>query len=50
MEHAERNEEWIDDDHREQSCWKFKEQRIVERAIQSVLGMIRTIRSAIEFK
>ena len=27
MEHDESDEEWIEDDHREQPCWKFVEQR-----------------------
>ena len=27
VEHAWSNQEWIEDDHREQSCWKFEEQR-----------------------
>ena len=27
MEHAKSNEVWVEDDHREESCWKFDEQR-----------------------
>ena len=27
MEHAERDKEWTEDDHRKQSCWKLEEQR-----------------------
>ena len=43
MDHAESDEEWLEDDDREQSCWKLEKRFILcrERAL------IRTVRIAI---
>ena len=38
------NEKWMEDDHQEQSCWKFEEQ------LERRLGMIRTVRSAVKYE